>query len=160
MVRLLPLLPLFLLVACEPVGDPTPGTAVELTLSTPQCEPDFVPDDHFFVADHFFEVQWRTLCVRDRSSFAWQAVKVSLWDDRAEDIWNVWFLDPELESVRYGDADLPGVVDPANDAFPSALERVPPLAPLPAGDYRVEVWGVLENLGDSQRAEVRLTVLP
>jgi len=154
------LLPLLLLAACHPVAEPVVVDEVQLVLSTAQCAPEVEPNDHFTVADHLFDVTWETLCVRDRSVFAWQAVKVSLWDDRAEDAWNVWFVDPEVSSVRYGEVDLPGVLDPANDAGPFALERVPPLAPLPAGDYRVEVWGVLENLGDSQASEVRLTVLP
>ncbi len=107
------LLPLLLLAACDPVAEPAIAEEVRLVLSTAQCEPDVAPEDHFTVADHHFDVSWETLCVRDRSVFAWQAVKVSLWDDRAEDAWNVWFVDPDVSSVRYGEVDLPGVLDPA-----------------------------------------------
>lgn len=36
--------------------------------------------------------------------------------------------------------------------------RVPP-DELAGGDYRVEVWGVVDDYLDSQRNEVRLTVV-
>ena len=164
-----PVLPLGLLlvglvglVACEePLVEPELDEDVHLVLSTSLCEPEVEPQSHFFLkADGGFETSWETLCVRDGGEVNWYALKVSYWEDRAEDAWNVWLIDPSIESVIYGDPSIPAVLDPniVNEAHPNALERVAP-APLVAGDYRVEVWAVVDDYLDSQRSEVRLTLL-
>ena len=134
---------------------------VELVLSTSLCEPEEEPVDHFFAAeDAPFRIAWETLCVRDSGEVNWYAVKVSYWEDRAEDAWNVWLIDPTIDSVRYGEATIPAVVDAnvVNTNHPNALERVAP-ALLEPGDYRVEVWAVVDDYLDSQRSEVRLTLV-
>ena len=87
-------------------------------------------------------------------------MKVSYWEDRAEDAWNVWLIHPDRSSVRYGEAQIEAAVDPniVNVDHPQAMERVPP-ALLEPGDYRVEVWGVVDNYLDSQRSEVQVSVV-
>ncbi len=150
------------LTACpvEPI-DPVLDDGVEVVLWTTQCEPDALPQDHFFVTnDGPYAIAWDVLCVRDRGEFLWFAVKVSYWEDRAEDAWNLWLIDPSVREVTYGERDVDGTTDPniPNTSFPDALERVPP-APLDPGDYRVEVWGIVGEYTDSQRNEVRLTVV-
>jgi hypothetical protein len=150
--------------ACAP-GEPEPEPAdpVQLYLWTSLCEPDpeDPPPDWFAVekANPYpdFRIAWELLCVRDGAEVDWFALKVSHWDDRSEDLWNVWYLDPNLREVRFGDAELPGDVQADNTSYPAALERVPPRA-MPPGDYRVEVWALLPETLDSQRSEVRLTV--
>ncbi len=158
---LLPFLAL-LLGACEEVPEPPEITdRVELVLSTSLCTPDTPPDTRFWgLATASFDIAWDTLCVRDGGEINWYAVKVSYWEDRAEDAWNVWLIHPELRAVRYGEASIEAAVDPniVNEDHPDALERVPP-ALLEPGDYRVEVWGVVDDYLDSQRSEVRLTLL-
>lgn len=157
------LLPLLLLLsACDPAADPIDTTdSVELVLWTLQCEPDVDPPDHFVLdaATQVWWLRWTVPCVRDGGDVDWLAVKVSLWDDRAEDLWNLWFVDPELRELRYGQADVPGIIDATNIDYPNALERVPPSTPLPPGDYRVEVWAVVGGSLDAQRNEVRVTVV-
>lgn len=155
------LLPL-LLCACEEVPEPPETTdRVALVLSTSLCPPDVQPEARFWVlASESFRIAWNTLCVRDGGEINWYAVKVSYWEDRAEDAWNVWLIHPDLREVRYGEASIEAAVDPnvINEAHPDALERVPP-ALLEPGDYRVEVWGVVDDYMDSQRSEVRLTIV-
>ncbi len=156
------LLPLLLLVGCAPEPGPAATTdSVELVLWTLSCEPDEDPPDHFQLAadQQVWWLRWSVPCVRDGGTVDWLAVKVSLWDDRAEDLWNLWFDDPELRELRYGAADVPGVADASNTDFPNALERVPAQTPLPPGDYRAEVWAIVGGSLDAQRNEVRVTVL-
>ena len=159
----MPAVALLLLVsACtdEP-ADPVLTDEVHLVLYTSLCEPGSPPDDHFAVTrSGTFDISWEALCVRDGREIGWWAVKVSWWQDRAEDAWNVWLIDPEVERVRYGQATISGAADPnvLNEAWPDALERVAP-SELDAGEYRVEVWGVVDDYLDSQRNEVRLTVV-
>ncbi len=98
---LLPIL--LLLAACDPAEVPPETTdSVELVLWTLQCEPDVDPEDHFFVdaTTQVWWIRWMVPCVRDGGDVDWLALKITLWDDRAEDIWNVWFADPELREVR------------------------------------------------------------
>lgn len=156
------LLSLLLLTACDAEEAPPQTTdSVDLVLWTLQCEPEADPQDHFHIdaSTQVWWIRWELPCVRDGGTVDWMAVKVSLWDDRAEDLWNLWFVDPELDEVRYGAADVPGIADSTNTDFPHALERVTPITPLPAGDYRVEVWAIVGGSLDAQRTEVRLTVL-
>ena len=160
--RLLALLLIgFTLVACaEEELAPEVSDQVDLVLSTSLCEPDEPPVDHFWAAaSASFDITWDTLCVRDGGEISWYAVKVSYWEDRAEDAWNVWLIHPDRSEVRYGEATIKGVLDPniVNPSHPDAMERVPP-ATLQPGDYRVEVWAVTDDYLDSQRSEVRLTI--
>ena len=133
---------------------------VEVLLWTTQCEPDIEPEDHFFVNREPYSIRWEALCVRDRGDISWWALKVSLWEDRAEDAWNVWLIDPAVTEATYGDARIDAIVDPniPNVDHPLVWERTAP-APLTAGDYRVEVWGIVDDYLDSMRNEVRLTVV-
>lgn len=153
---------LLLLCGCgEGVPDPPIGDSVDLVLSTALCPPDDDPPEQYWVdVAAGFDIRWETLCVRDGGQINWYAVKVSYWEDRAEDAWNVWLIDPNRSSVRYGEALIEGALDPnvVNVDHPYALERVAP-ALLETGDYRVEVWGVVDDYLDSQRSEVRLTVV-
>lgn len=147
--------------ACEPAGEPARTDSVELVLFTTRCEPEFAPPDRFWVTEGSpWNIGWTTRCRRDDRSFQWQAIKVSFWEDRAEDAWNVWFIEPSVDLVTFGEGSLPGVDALGNDDYPEALLRVRPVDPLPSGDYRVEVWGVQEDLADAQTSEVRVTVLP
>lgn len=133
---------------------------VELLLHTTLCEPETEPLRHFHTSDWTSLVlAWDILCVRDGGTIQWWGLKVSHWEDRAEDLWDVWYIDPSVRELRYGEAQIDGGVDLNNTAFPHAMERVPPRA-LPPGDYRFEVWGILENYLDSQWDEVRITVVP
>ena len=161
--RLTPcILLLALLVGCpDGAEEPVLTSEVTVVLFTSQCEPEVAPQDRFWVArSGSFDIAWEALCVRDDREVGWWAVKVSYWADRAEDAWNVWLIDPTVDRVRYGEAMIPGAVDPnvLNEAWPDALERVAP-DELVAGDYRVEVWAVVDDYLDSQRNEVRLTVV-
>ena len=161
------LLGLGLAAACGGFGcgagevEPLTSDVVDLVLYTTQCPPETEPETHFHTEAAAplttLTLRWDLRCVRDQSEIQWWAVRVSHWDDRAEDIWNVWYLDPELREVRYGKAQIPGGVDINNTDYPYAMEKVPPQA-LPPGDYRVEVWGILVEYLDSQWSEVRLTV--
>ena len=146
--------------ACAPVDAlPPPLTdEVHLPLYTSLCEPEEAPTRYYASDDTILQISWRSLCLRDNLPHAWMAVKVSLWTDRAEVMWNVWFIDPELDSVRYGDESIDSAAVTENPDWPSAQERVAP-RPLTAGDYRVEVWGVQEDLGGSMMSEVRLTMV-
>ena len=148
--------------ACEePLSEPGLDEGVHLVLNTSLCEPEVEPQSHFFLrASGGFETSWETLCVRDGGEVNWYAIKVSYWEDRAEDAWNVWLIDPTIDSVVYGDPSIPAVLDAniVNESHPDALERVAPV-PLVPGDYRVEVWAVVDDYLDSQRSEVRLTLL-
>ena len=123
-------------------------------------EPDVEPEDHFVVERSPYVITWDALCVRDGRDVSWGALKISYWEDRAEDAWNVWLIDPEVSEVTYGEPQIDGTSDPniPNTMFPYALERVGPAA-LDPGDYRVEVWAVVDDYLDSQRNEVRLTVV-
>ncbi|HCP45747.1 MAG TPA: hypothetical protein DIU15_06880 [Deltaproteobacteria bacterium] len=133
---------------------------VELVLHTTLCEPEAEPPVHFHADDwNGLSLAWDILCVRDGGTIQWWGLKVSHWEDRAEDLWDVWYIDPALREVRYGEAQIDGGVDLNNTSFPHAMERVPPRALVP-GDYRVEVWGILENYLDSQWAEARITIVP
>jgi hypothetical protein len=156
------LLAILLLAACEPTELPAETTdSVELVLWTTQCEPEADPQDHFHVdaATQVWWLRWSIPCVRDGGDVDWLAVKVTDWDDRAEDVWNLWFVDPTLSEVRYGQADVPGIADSTNVDFPNALERVTPITPLPPGDYRAEIWAIVGGSLDAQRNEVRITVV-
>jgi hypothetical protein len=159
--RLLLLLLVFGLVGCDEEDlAPDLTEQVDLVLSTSLCEPSEAPEEHFWAAvSTSFDIRWDTLCVRDGGEVSWYAVKVSYWEDRAEDAWNVWLIHPDRSEVRYGEATIDGVLDPniVNPAHPDAMERVPP-AILQPGDYRVEVWAVTDEYLDSQRSEVRLTI--
>lgn len=150
-----------LLCSCDEVPDaPEITDRIELTLSTSLCPPEVPPTDRYWaLAAASFDIAWDTLCVRDGGEISWYAVKVSYWEDRSEDVWNVWLIHPDLSEVRYGEASIDAAVDPniVNPGHPRALERVPP-ALLEVGDYRVEVWGVVDGYMDSQRSEVRLTL--
>jgi hypothetical protein len=133
---------------------------VELVLSTSLCPTDEEPTERYWaLANASFDIAWDTLCVRDGGEITWYAVKVSYWEDRAEDAWNVWLIHPDVGEVRYGEATIEAALDPniVNPHHPDALERVAPATLVP-GDYRVEVWGVVEDYIDSQRSEVRLTL--
>ena len=144
----------------EPFEAPV-GDRVDLVLSTSRCVPDPEPTSRFWVpADSNFDIGWETLCVRDGGEIIWYAVKVSLWEDRSEDAWNVWLIHPDRSELRYGEAQIEAAVDPnlVNEDHPDAMERVPP-ALLEPGDYRVEVWGIVDGYLDSQRSEVRLTIV-
>lgn len=156
------LLPLLLLLGCpaDETGPPLTDT-VELVLWTAQCEPDEDPQDHFHRAEtgEPWTIAWRLPCVRDGGEVSWFAVKVSLWEDRAEDVWNVWYIEPSISELRYGQANIDGALDPQNADYPAALLRVGPVSPLDPGDYRVEVWAVVGDSLDAQRNEVRLTVV-
>ncbi len=157
-----PLLPLLLLVACPAADEGPPLTdTVDLVLWTAQCEPELDPEDHFYIADNGepWHIAWELPCVRDGGEVTWFAVKVSLWEDRAEDLWNLWYVDPSIHELRYGQASVDGALDPQNTAYPDALLRVGPISPLDVGDYRVEVWAVVNDSLDAQRNEVRLTVV-
>jgi hypothetical protein len=158
--RLLPAL--LLLAACTPAEfDPVLSDAVDLTLWTILCEPEEDPETHFYVDGGApYTIRWDARCIRDGGEIAWWAVKVSYWEDRAEDAWNLWLIDPDVDEVSYGDARVDGTTDPniPNPSFPNALERVAP-APLTAGDYRVEIWGIVGEYTDSMRNEVRVTVV-
>ncbi len=155
------LLSLSLLAACttEP-AEPVLHDRVEVQLWTVLCEPDVEPEDHFVVERSPYVITWDALCVRDGRDVSWWALKISYWEDRAEDAWNVWLIDPEVSEVTYGEPQIDGTSDPniPNTMFPYALERVGPAA-LDPGDYRVEVWAVVDDYLDSQRNEVRLTVV-
>jgi hypothetical protein len=162
-VRLYPTLALLaLLVGCTGASpDPVLSDEVHVVLYTSQCEPEEPLHDRFYVTrSGTFDISWEALCVRDDREISWWAVKVSYWEDRAEDAWNVWLIDPDVDRVRYGEAMIPGASDPnlLNEAYPDALERVAP-DELVAGEYRVEIWGVVDDYLDSQRNEVRLTVV-
>lgn len=161
--RLPVLLPaLLLLSACtaEPT-DPVLDDRVDVQLWTVMCEPDEEPEDHFVVEVSPFVIGWEALCVRDGRDVSWWALKISYWDDRAEDAWNVWLIDPTVQEVTYGQPGIDGASDPnvPNTMFPDALERVGP-ASLDPGEYRLEVWAVVDDYLDSQRNEVRVTVVP
>ena len=145
--------------AIEP--DPVLTDEVHLVLYTSLCEPTEELQDHFYVArGATFEISWEALCVRDDREISWWAVKVTYWEDRSEDAWNVWLIAPEIDHVRYGEGTIDAAVDPniINENHPLAMERVPP-DDLLVGEYRVEVWGVVDDYLDSQRNEVRLTVV-
>ncbi len=159
MLRLLPLAVL-LIVGCSPEPVPPRSDGVEVLLWTPSCEPDFEPETHFHVPAGAYTISWDALCVRDAASIAWWAVKISYWEDRADDAWNVWLIDPSIQEVHYAEGEIDAAIDPnvLNPDHPFALERVAP-APLEYRDYRVEVWGVVDNYLDSQRNEVRLTLV-
>lgn len=161
--RLAPTLALLCLLAgcTDAPTDPVLVDEVHVVLFTSQCEPEPAPIDHFAVSwSGTFDISWQALCVRDGRDVSWWAVKVSYWEDRAEDAWNVWLIDPTVDRVRYGEAMIPGAADPnmLNEAYPDALERVAPDV-LEPGEYRVEVWAVVDDYLDSQRNEVRLTVV-
>jgi len=159
--RLLPLALLLALAACTDPVEPDLVDEVHVVLYTSLCEPEAPPEDHFTVSFvGVFDISWEALCTRDGRDIGWWALKVSFWEDRAEDAWNVWMIDPEVDRVWYGQAEIEGAEDPyiVNESWPDALVRVGPTA-LQPGDYRVEIWGVVDDYLDSQRSEVRLTVV-
>lgn len=156
--RLLPALAL-LLAGC-PADDPvSPIDQVDLLLYTPACEPESEPPFENWMNDRTeLTISWDVLCHRDAAETAWFAVKVSLWEDRADDLWNLWYIEPELRAVTYGEEGVPGVTNAQNPDSPDAQVRVEPRE-LVAGEYRVEVWEVPDNTADATVAEAKLTVL-
>jgi len=152
------LLPLILLAGCALPG-PETTDRVDLLLWSPACEPEAEPPFENWIEEGAgLTVAWDVLCTRDDAETSWFAVKISRWDDRADDMWNVWYLDPARRAVEYAEDDLPGVTDAQNPDSPDANVRVEP-RDLVAGDYRVEVWNVPGNIGDAVVSEAKLTVL-
>lgn len=153
-VLLLPILP-----ACEAEQVPSPVDQVDLVLYTPACEPDVEPPfDNWMNVGTDLTISWDVLCHRDDASSAWFAVKVSLYEDRADDLWNLWYVDPDLRAVTYGEEGVAGVTNAQNPDSPDAQVRVQPRELVP-GEYRIEVWDVPDNTLDATVAELKLTVL-
>lgn len=148
------------LAGCATPAAPEPSDRVELLLYTVACPPASEPPfEQFVAADAPWTIAWTTRCTRDGRSVAWSAVKVSYWDDRAEDTWNLWYIDPTVSELAYGATDVPGIDDTLNDDYPEAWRRVPAVDPLPPGAYRVEIWAVQDDSLDAQTTDVKVTVL-
>ena len=156
-----PLLALAAVAALAGCASEAPETTeqVDLLLYTPACEPEFEPEfQNATWNPSGLTLSWDVLCTRDDAPVEWFALKVSRWDDRADDLWNVWFLDPDRRAVTYGEGGLPGAELPENPSAPDAEVRVP-ARELEPGDYRIEVWAVPGTEPDATTAEARLTVL-
>lgn len=150
---------LLALPACAPASGPVTTDRVDLLLYSPACTPDTEPPfENWIDEGDGLTIAWDVLCHRDDADTAWFAVKVSLWEDRADDLWNVWYLDPTRRGVEYAEEELPGADLPENPDSPLAQVRVVPRELIP-GDYRVEVWEVPTNQLDAVVAEAKLTVL-
>ena len=147
-----------LVAGCAELPPPETTDVVSVELFTAFCDPQSDPEESFLAPGTVPTLRWNILCNRDGVEPAWLAVKVSHWDDRADDWWNVWYADPSLRETTYGETPLPGVDDENNPFFPDALPRVAPreLAP---GSYRLEVWAVPTDLVDAVIGEGRFTVL-
>jgi len=157
--RTSPLAALVLLAAGCPSEEPPPITdTVLVDVYTSRCDPEAGMPEHFAEAGSVPTLRWSVLCLRDDAPVAWWAIKVSDWDDRADDWWNVWYVDPDLREVSYGETPLPGVTDENNAFSPDAFPRVAPRE-LGEGAYRVEVWAVTTDLVDSTIGEAKLTML-
>ena len=157
--RSAPILALLLLAGCPVDQAPSPVDQIDLVLYTPACAPDVEPPFENWMNDRTdLTISWDVLCHRDDAATAWFAVKVSRWEDRADDLWNVWYIEPELRAVTYGEEELPGVTNAQNPSSPDAQVRVEPRELVP-GEYRVEVWEVPDNTLDATVAEAKLTVL-
>ncbi len=155
----LPVLLALPLAGCPAPEDPETIDQVDLLLFTSACEPDSEPPfENWMRAGVGLTITWDVLCRRDDAATDWFAVKVSRWEDRADDLWNVWFVDPARRAVDYGEDNLPGAQVPENPDSPDAQVRVPARELLP-GDYRIEVWNVPENQLDATTGEAKLTVL-
>ena len=141
-----------------PAAEPEVVDSVHVEVFTEACAPQETLGRAWVAAGEDLTLSWEALCTRDALPIVWWALKVSLWEDRADDWWNIWYLPPDLGEAEYGQLNLPGVPDPQNSAAPLALQRVFPRELVP-GDYRLEVWGVQQNAADSMRREVRITVV-
>ena len=154
-----PILALLALPACAPAPGPITTDRVDLLLYSPACEPETEPPfENWIDEGDGLSIAWDVLCHRDDADTAWFAVKVSLWEDRADDRWNVWYVDPARRGVDYGEEELPGAELAENPDAPLAQVRVAP-RDLVAGEYRIEVWEVPTNQLDAVVAEAKLTVL-
>lgn len=143
---------------CAAPESPTISTTVTVDLFTSRCDPDEGLREVFLETDTP-TFRWDILCMRDDAATAWLALKVSDWDDRADDWWNVWYVNPDLREVAYGETPLPGVADENNPFAPDALPRVAPQE-LTDGSYRLEIWAVSGDLVDSTIGETKFTILP
>jgi hypothetical protein len=152
------LLSLILLAGCAEEDPPTITDTITVDVFTARCDPEVGFEEQFVEVGLLPTLRWEVLCVRDDARIGWLAVKVSDWDDRADDWWNVWYLDPDLREVTYGEAPLPGVADENNPFAPDALPRVAPRE-LTIGSYRAEVWAVSADLVDSTIGETKFTVV-
>lgn len=151
---LLPVLP-----ACESEQVVSPVDQVDLLLFTPACEPDVEPPFENWMNEGVdLTISWDVLCTRDDAATAWFGVKVTRWDDRADDMWKVSYVEPDIRAVFYGEEDLPGVTTAQNPDAPDAQVLVEPRELVP-GDYRIEVWDVPDDPLDTTTAEAKLTVL-
>jgi len=143
-------------------ADPTvPETTdqVDLLLFTSACQPESEPPfENWMDQGTDLTIAWDVLCHRDDALTEWFAVKVTKWEDRSDDMWNVWYVEPTLRAVTFGEEELPGAQIAENPDSPLAQERVPPRELVP-GEYRVEVWEVPENQLDATIGEAKLIVL-
>jgi len=151
--------PLVLLAVGCPEAEPLVIAAtINVDVFTSRCDPDEGMREVHLEAGTEPTIRWNVVCLRDGVDPAWWAIKVSDWDDRADDWWNVWYIDPGLREVVYGETPLPGVSDENNPFSPDALPRVAPRG-LSEGSYRLEVWAVSDDLVDSTIGEVKFTMV-
>ena len=147
------------LFGCTAPADPETTDQVDLLIYTSACEPESEPPfENYMQAGTGLTITWDVLCHRDDLETDWFAVKVTKWEDRADDMWNVWYVEPTRRAVVSGEEDLPGAEIPANPDSPDAQVRVP-MRELVPGEYRVEVWDVPVNQLDATIGEAKLTVL-
>ena len=162
MLRTPPLAALFAALAvsgCAPPDAPETTDQIDLLLYTSACEPESEPPfENWIEAGAGLTITWDVLCHRDDADTEWFAVKVTRWEDRSDDMWNVWYVEPTLRAVEYAEEELDGAQLPENPDSPLAQVRVPPRELVP-GEYRVEVWDVPENQLDATIGEGKLTVL-
>jgi hypothetical protein len=147
------------LFGCAPPEPPATTDRVDLLLYTSACAPESEPPfENWIEAGSGLTIAWDVLCHRDDADTDWFAVKVTRWDDRSDDMWNVWYVEPTRRAVAYAEDELPGAQIPANPDAPLAQVRVPPRDLVP-GEYRIEVWDVPANQLDATIGEAKLTVL-
>ena len=156
--RRLLLVTLALGVGCAEPEPPVFTDTVAIDVFTARCDPGGELPSSTLELGTVPTLRWDVLCVRDDDAVAWWAIKISDWGDRADDWWNVWYVDPGVREVVYGEAPLPGVADENNPFAPDALPRVAPRS-LSVGSYRAEVWAVSAEAWDSTIGEAKFTVV-
>ena len=155
---ILALLALTALVGCTTEAPPDTTDVVALEIFTARCDPETPLPTFHVPLGTTPSLRWDVLCVRDDGPTAWLSIKISDWDDRADDWWNVWYMDPDLREVAYGESPLPGVLDDNNPFERDAFPRVAPRE-LSVGSYRAEVWAVSADFVDSTIGEAKFTVV-
>ena len=121
--------------------------SIVVPIYTDYCAPDAqeIVEEVRVQAETTPDIQWEVLCYRDGMDPDYLNVKLSWALDPSDDFWEVWYVRTTVDSITYGQEDIPGAEVTLNTRYPASETRIAPRT-LTEGDYLLQVDAIRGEL--------------